>query len=77
MRLSRETSYHYVPWNTLRSYLSAHNMVLSFIQAGGRPSNILSGRPSTIRPGKPVFKYVFERLVDGNGKCNCDLITPH
>lgn len=22
------------------------------------------GRPSTIRPGKPVFKYVFERLVD-------------
>ncbi|KAF8431788.1 RNA12 protein-domain-containing protein [Boletus edulis BED1] len=24
----------------------------------------LNGRPSTIRPGKPVFKYVFERLVN-------------
>ncbi|KAJ6618269.1 RNA12 protein-domain-containing protein [Mycena sp. CBHHK59/15] len=23
-----------------------------------------NGRPSTIRPGKPVFKYVFERLVN-------------
>lgn len=23
------------------------------------------GRPSTIRPGKPVLKYVFQRLVDG------------
>ncbi|KAH7927744.1 hypothetical protein BV22DRAFT_257665 [Leucogyrophana mollusca] len=24
----------------------------------------VEGRPSTIRPGKPVFKYVFERLVN-------------
>lgn len=23
----------------------------------------ITGRPSTIRPGKPVYKYVFERLV--------------
>ena len=23
------------------------------------------GRPSTIRPGKPVYKYVFERVVGG------------
>ncbi|KAJ8593905.1 hypothetical protein M405DRAFT_930530 [Rhizopogon salebrosus TDB-379] len=26
--------------------------------------NTHHGRPSTIRPGKPVFKYVFERLVN-------------
>jgi len=24
----------------------------------------LDGRPSMIRPGKPVYRYVFERLVD-------------
>jgi hypothetical protein len=24
-----------------------------------------AGRPSAIRPGKPVYKYVFERLVSG------------
>lgn len=24
-----------------------------------------TGRPSAIRPGKPVYKYVFERLVEG------------
>ena len=24
-----------------------------------------NGRPSTIRPGKPVYKFVFERVVGG------------
>lgn len=28
-------------------------------------SYIGSGRPSTIKPGKPVYKWVFERLVNG------------
>jgi hypothetical protein len=23
------------------------------------------GRPAAIRPGKPVYKYVFERLIEG------------
>ena len=26
-----------------------------------------NGRPSVIRPGRPVFKYVFEKLVNGMG----------
>lgn len=26
---------------------------------------IMAGRASTIRPGKPVFRWVFERLVNG------------
>jgi hypothetical protein len=25
-----------------------------------------NGRPSTIRPGKPVYKWVFERVVGGS-----------
>lgn len=25
----------------------------------------VNGRPSTIKPGKPVYKFVFERLVSG------------
>jgi len=28
-------------------------------------SNQFLGRPSVIRPGKPVYHYVFERLVNG------------
>lgn len=28
--------------------------------------NTENGRPSTIRPGKPVYKYVFQRLVSGS-----------
>lgn len=28
-------------------------------------AHVYTGRPSTIRPGKPVYKYVFERLVHG------------
>lgn len=70
MRLSRETSYRFVLWNTLRLYPSAHSTVLSrhFHWRGCLISFFFFlGRPSTIRPGKPVFKYVFERLVNGNG----------
>jgi hypothetical protein len=28
-----------------------------------------NGRPSTIKPGKPVYKYVFDRLVSGALLC--------
>ena len=28
-------------------------------------AHAILGRPSTIRPGKPVYKWVFERLVNG------------
>lgn len=29
----------------------------------------LTGRPSTIRPGRPVLRWVFERLVKGMSNC--------
>lgn len=32
---------------------------------GRTAAHASTGRPSTIRPGKPVYKYVFERLVHG------------
>jgi hypothetical protein len=37
-----------------------------------RPDTFNAGRPSVIKPGRPVYKHVFERLVEGTsmGKCN-------
>lgn len=33
-----------------------------------------NGRPSTIRPGKPVYKFVFERVV--GGLCTISFVLP-
>jgi hypothetical protein len=35
------------------------------------------GRADKIRPGKPVFRYAFEALVDGESGCVTPYCVPH
>ena len=59
-----ETALREMEHSELISIVTQHGTSLTKVQ-----NRILTdstkGRPSIIRPGKPVYKYVFERLVEG------------
>lgn len=64
---SRVTSRLWEVWSMLNLFPLVLTMVsdVTFLDFTAVLTSHDAGRPSIIRPGKPIFKYVFEQLVNG------------
>ena len=59
-----ETALREMEHSELISIITQHGTLLSKLNSEIL-TDAMKGRPSIIKPGKPVYKYVFERLVEG------------